>query len=75
MKHQAIHWPDHNIGKRESRRIRDAHNALYNDFHVLLDVVNKFIACADKAIQQGGEYRDDGSCMREARAAAKKVTT
>lgn len=30
QKHSAIHWPDHCLGKRESRRIRDAHNALYN---------------------------------------------
>lgn len=26
-------WPDHNIGKRESRRIREDQNALYNAFH------------------------------------------
>lgn len=30
MKFAAFHWPDHVIGKRESRRIRDEHNALYN---------------------------------------------
>lgn len=33
--HSPIHWPDKVIGKRESRRIRDAHNALYNDYHLL----------------------------------------
>jgi hypothetical protein len=30
-KHTAFHWPDHTIGKRESRAIRESHNALYND--------------------------------------------
>ena len=24
------HWPDHNIGKRESRRLREEHNAAMN---------------------------------------------
>ena len=33
--HTAFHWPDHNIGKRESRAIREAHNALYNDYKEL----------------------------------------
>jgi len=32
----AFHWPDHVIGKRESRRIRDDHNALYNSHAELL---------------------------------------
>ncbi len=36
MKHAAIHWPDHAIGKRESHAIREAHNALYNDYHETL---------------------------------------
>lgn len=30
MKITFWHWPDHNIGKRESRRLRDEHNALAN---------------------------------------------
>jgi|694.fasta_scaffold00471_41 hypothetical protein len=28
-----------------------------------------FVACADEAVKQGGDYRDDGSCMRNARKA------
>ena len=36
MKHNAFHWPDHVIGKRESRRIRDQHNALFNSHAELL---------------------------------------
>lgn len=31
------HWPDHVIGKRESRTIREEHNALGNLAHELLD--------------------------------------
>jgi hypothetical protein len=34
--HTAFHWPDHTIGKRESRAIRESHNALYNDYHRLV---------------------------------------
>jgi hypothetical protein len=29
-------WPDHVIGKRESRAIREAQNTLYNSHHELL---------------------------------------
>lgn len=29
---QFFHWPDHVIGKRESRRIREQHNATLNQF-------------------------------------------
>lgn len=42
MKHQAFLWPDHNIGKRESRAIREAHNALYNDYHEILEALKPF---------------------------------
>ena len=28
MKQTTWHWPDHVIGKRESRRLREEHNAL-----------------------------------------------
>jgi len=27
------HWPDHVIGKRESRRLREEHNARMNERH------------------------------------------
>lgn len=30
MRHKSFLWPDHNIGKRESRRIREEHNAAIN---------------------------------------------
>lgn len=37
--HYPILWPDHNIGKRESRRIRNEQNALYNDYRRALEIV------------------------------------
>lgn len=36
MKHTPFLWPDHVIGKRESRAIREAQNALYNSHAELL---------------------------------------
>lgn len=33
---KAFLWPDHVIGKRESRQIREEHNALYNSHAELL---------------------------------------
>ncbi len=50
QKHSAIHWPDHCIGKRESRRIRDAHNALYNDHHTAIEALKGAEACILKAL-------------------------
>lgn len=41
--HSAFHWPDHAIGKRESRRIRNEHNALYNEYHELLDLLVELV--------------------------------
>ena len=42
-KHTAFHWPDHTIGKRESRAIREAHNALYNDYKELEAALGRII--------------------------------
>jgi hypothetical protein len=38
-RHQFWHWPDHIIRKRESRRLRDEHNAAVNDAEELLQVL------------------------------------
>ena len=43
-KHHAFHWPDHNIGKRESRRIREEHNAFFNDYHELREIASELLA-------------------------------
>ncbi len=39
--HSAFHWLDHVIGKRESRRIRDDHNRLYNDYCALFEAAKE----------------------------------
>lgn len=36
MKQTTWHWPDHVIGKRESRRLREEHNELANSHYELL---------------------------------------
>ena len=52
-KFSAWLWPDHNIGKRESRRLRDDHNALYNSH----DRLTKALALiAGSAGFAGGPY-------------------
>lgn len=52
MKHTAFHWPDHVIGKRESRRIRDQHNALFNSHAELLGALQDAL----KVIQTAKRY-------------------
>lgn len=45
-------WPDHVIGKRESRRLREEHNALYNsraDFD-LLEAGDEWAAGSDNGM-------------------------
>ena len=44
-KHSPFLWPDRVIGKRESRKIREAHNALVNDYHALVEAVRAAIEC------------------------------
>ena len=39
--HKAWHWPDHAIGKRESKQLREEHNKLYNAYSALCDQVDK----------------------------------
>ena len=45
---QCWHWPDHTIGKRESRRLREEHNQLVNSHAELLTALQTlFFACRD----------------------------
>jgi len=55
MKHSAILWPDHAIGKRESRAIREAHNALYNDYHEALAALRALRPILDKVWAHDGD--------------------
>ena len=43
MKQTTWHWPDHVIGKRESRRLREEHNALANSHHELMAALDSMI--------------------------------
>lgn len=42
-KFSAFHWPDRIIRKRESRRIREEHNALFNSHAELLEIVREAV--------------------------------
>lgn len=57
------HWPDRIIGKRESRQLREEHNALANSHAELLEALT--------AIYD----RHNAETMAQARAAIAKATT
>lgn len=52
-------WPDHVIGKRESRRIRDDHNALYNSHHELLTALQFVLPSIRGAYEQDSDWSGD----------------
>lgn len=49
MRHKSFLWPDHIIGKRESRRIREEHNAAINDMSELLEALRETLEFAIEA--------------------------
>ena len=49
MRHKSFLWPDHVIGKRESRRIREEHNAAINDMSELLEALRETLEFAIEA--------------------------
>jgi hypothetical protein len=49
-------WPDHRIGKRESRRLRDEHNATYNALHACREALRYMMDSAD------AEWGSKGLC-------------
>lgn len=79
-KHTAFHWPDHNIGKRESRRIREEHNALYNSHAELLAALQACLqTCEDGVIHRNETGKPQWSAFDHmktiAREAIAKATT
>lgn len=62
-KHQSWLWPDRAIGKRESRELREEHNALINSHAQLLDVLRMMPAV----------LRDRPECYAELAAVAKAL--
>jgi hypothetical protein len=57
MNSTFFHWPDHVIGKHESRRIREHHNACENSRQDLRVALEMFVR----------EYQGNGQDEREAR--------
>ena len=49
MRHKSFLWPDHIIGKGESRRIREEHNAAINDMSELLEALRETLEFAIEA--------------------------
>ena len=49
MRHKSFLWPDHIIAKRESRRIREEHNAAINDMSELLEALRETLEFAIEA--------------------------
>lgn len=77
-KFTAFHWPDHNIGKRESRRIREEHNALFNSHAELLGALEqaaKQFDFAVSALSQGHTVSVSSlqNCAAQARAILAKA--
>lgn len=47
MSNQFWHWPDHTIGKRESRQLREEHNRIANERAELLGVLKDAVTDAE----------------------------
>ena len=47
MTTQSWLWPDRTIGKRESRRLREEHNALVNEHTAMLDALRELLREVD----------------------------
>lgn len=58
MKIPFWHWPDRTIGKRESRRLREEHNALGNHAAELAEVVKASVGAWDAWRNDPREYDD-----------------
>ena len=43
MNQTTWHWPDHVIGKRESRRLREEHNALAGNHNELVAALSQLL--------------------------------
>lgn len=46
--HTAWLWPDHAIGKSESRRLREEHNALLNSHAELLEALRDMLEWTER---------------------------
>lgn len=71
----AFLWPDHVIGKRESQRIREEHNALYNSHAELLAALQQAEQAMQDALDGGEFWRENfaGADLPVIRAVLAKV--
>lgn len=59
MKINAWLWPDMMIGKRESRRLREEHNALVNAHTELLEREERIIKGGAESLRHAQQERDE----------------
>lgn len=71
MNQTTWHWPDHVIGKRESRRLREEHNALANSHAELLAALQSILKWVDPYSVPG--YEDKVRDVEAAEAAVAKA--
>lgn len=62
MKAQSWLWPDHIIGKRESRKLREEHNAVVNSHAELLEALKQAGAGMSDTLDGGPYWKEN---MRE----------
>mgnify|MGYP000891963766 FL=1 len=65
------HWPDRVIGKRESRQLRDEHNATENLLHDAIDLLDAAAARVELEHSEGEAIL--GAWLPDARALIKKA--
>lgn len=68
-------WPDHNIGKRESRRLRDEHNATVNVAVDLLAALRRVVATCHGDPLTDAAREAKNAALYDAAAAIAKATT
>lgn len=62
-------WPDHNIGKRESRELRQEHNDLVNAHSDLLDIMQNLLYWVTHGDTSVNPY-----CVPEVKTALQSLT-
>ncbi len=62
-------WPDHVIGKRESRRLREEHNETVNAGAGLADALREVAESFEDAVRMAGHHPSANTVCIKARAA------
>jgi hypothetical protein len=75
MPAQSWLWPDHNIGKRESRKLREEHNEVVEEHAELLAAAQFYVANCPQRSRFNHDRDCDGPLCRMFRNAIAKATT